>query len=145
MEVLKAYMLEKILEAKKNNSDVSVDLDSYKVIYKKDDEFYINEGNTRRLLKLQKTSLYYKAFSALYTLLPGGGKISYEEFAGATSIDIKNRLRGKDKKKRCAIVRSYLTDPGNGFLRPSKIGEAEFNSKPLIECTQEEIIFNNKK
>ena len=145
MEVLKAYMLEKILGVKKKNSDVSVDLDSYKIIYKKDGEFYINEDNGRRLLKFRKTTLYYRAFSTVYNLRPDGGTVSYSEFAGATSIDIKNRLRGKDKKKRCAIVRSYLTDPGNGFLRPSKIGEAEFNSKPLIECTQEEIIFNNKK
>lgn len=146
MEVLEGYMLRKIKGISQKSVDSGVDLDSLRIIFRKDDEFYINETDEKRHLKLRKTALYYKAFTSVYELRPDGGTISYKDFAGTASSEIKIRLKGKDGDGKCAVVKSYLTDKSNGFLRASKIGEAKFKGRPLIECDPVNgIVFNNKR
>lgn len=122
-------------------------IEKSKNIFKNSDgDYFLNEENTPKLLKLKKTSLYYSAFDAVYSIHPEGGTISFSDFASRVSPKIKRKLANKDNNVKCKIIRSYLTDKSNGFLRASKIGGSTFNNKPLIECEPKTgIIFNNKK
>ncbi len=137
IEVLSGY-LEKI-----NGNTI----EKSKIIFKNSDgDYFLNRGNTPKLLKLKKTSLYYSALDTVYSLRPEGGIISFGDFAGRVLSKIKKKLANKGDNVKCKIIRSYLTDKSNGFLRASKIGETTFNNKPLIECEPGTgIIFNNKK
>lgn len=121
--------------------------DNSKYIFKDiNGDYYLNDGHKPRLLKLGKRTKYYVAFDALYSLVPEGGIVSFSDFSGVVSSIVKRKLMNKNDKEKCRIIRSYLTDRKNGFLRASKIGEATFNNKPMIECEPKTgITFNNRK
>jgi hypothetical protein len=145
MEVLTAY-LDKI--NRKNQEDKNNDpINESKNIFKNsEDDYYINRGNAPRLLKLKKTALYYAAFDTLYSLASEGGTVAFNDFVRSVRPEIRRKLRHQDDKVVCRILRSYLTDSSNGFLRASEIEYTLFNGKPLIVCEPGiGIIFNNKK
>jgi hypothetical protein len=120
--------------------------ESQNVFKDANEEYFLNEINGPRLLKLKKSALYYIAFDAIYSLIPDGGTITFNDFAGGAKMGIKRKLTNKDNTKKCKIIRSFLTDKSNGFLRASKIKDTTFNNKPLIECNPiTGIVFNNKK
>ncbi len=120
--------------------------------YKKDrrDEFYLTkEGDDfyykGGLLNLSKKGDPYKVFCALYSILPEGGEIGYEQI----EKEIRSRVP-KTKKYLKSQIRKFLltnlTDRSNGFLRYAKIPETEDSGKPLLSSLRGEgIAFNNRK
>lgn len=129
--------LQKVLQQKEDNRLITID--------KSSGDYYIHTALGARFLKLRRDTLYRMAFDAVYSLKPEGGKISFTDFEGASTPEINKRLHGKDNKGKCAYIKSLLTDPKNGFLLASDIGKGTFHGRPVIECTQKGIIFNNKK
>lgn len=126
-----------------NNNDENKSKNIFK---DSNNDYYLNEGVTPRYLKLGKKSLYYAALDTVYSLSPDGGTIAFREFTRIVPEIIKVKLRAQDDNEKCRVLRGYLTDRSNGFLRASKIGDATFKGKPLIECVPGVgIIFNNKK
>lgn len=117
---------------------------------KKIDEFYITkEGedfkyNNLRINKPGKNTQSYIVFDVLYTLLPEGGFVKYEDI----SKELKKRLSktkdlGKEKIQKFIIDR---LDKNNGFIRSAKINNLVAGGKKLIEVNKGEgIVFNNKK
>ncbi len=154
---LKDYLIELVTSGKKKYNLALLDVKEIgpvtgnkhddKIIFKDaHDDYHINENGVTRLLKLKKSTQYYKAFDTLYSLAKSGGYVSFDDFTGRAPLDLARKLKGKDNKIKCKIIGRYLTDKNNGFLRASKIVDATFNEKPLIKCELSVgITFNNKK
>jgi len=120
--------------------------DLFLITKSKDGDYYLNETSVPRLLKLKKTALYFLVLETMYLLVPEGGTIKFNDFIGRAPKKIKEKLKKKNNREKCRIIRSYLTDKSNGFLRASKIRESTFKGKSLIECDPViGITFNNKK
>lgn len=140
--LLTAY-LDKINDIKQ----IGTPTDKLKIIFKNNSgDYYFNGGNAPRILKLKRSTLYYAVIDAIYSLAPEGGTISFNDFAGSVGLKIRRKLTNKDDNGKCKVIRSYVTDKSNGFLRASEIKDTTFGGKPLIECVPGTgIIFNNRK
>jgi hypothetical protein len=111
-------------------------------ITKKDDDFYYKG----RYIDISKTSDYYKTFAALYSLLPEGGEVEYDDLIKAVKSQFsKSKTEGKIYEDMCKFIQRNLTDKSNGFMRYANIPEKEDNGKPLIKANRGiGIAFNNK-
>jgi hypothetical protein len=110
-------------------------------ITKKDDDFYYKG----QYLKLSKKSEYYKIFCSLFSKLPEGGEITYQEL----SKEIVSRIpkaKNKSEEEMRKLIQDNLTGKKNGFVRYAKIPASEDNGKPLIETVRASgIAFNNRR
>lgn len=94
-------------------------------------------------LKLSPKANYYRVFSALYSLIPKGGEVSYKDLIGVVKKSIRKVEDKSDAELRKFIQRN-LTDKSNGFLRFAGIPEMEDNGKPLLSVVRGSgITFNN--
>lgn len=109
-------------------------------IKKKDDDFYYKG----KYLNLSKKADYFKVFDALYSLLPEGGEISYENL-GKELCSRQKKVKTYTKDQMRKYIQRNLTDQSNGFLRYAKLPRTEDNGKPLIEIVRAQgLRFNNK-
>jgi hypothetical protein len=112
---------------------------SFYITKKGDDFFY--KG---LCLSLSKKSEYYRVFCVLYSKLPEGGEITYEDFVKEIrSFITKTKNYGIEEVKK--FIQDNLTGRKNGFLKYARIPKTEDNGNPLIKVSRGlGVIFNNK-
>lgn len=96
-------------------------------------------------MNLSKKALYFKVFTALFSLLPDGGEVSYEKLAQEIRKQIPSTKKLSSKEMN-SYIQGKLTENTNGFKRYAKLEEQEDNGKPLIQVIKNYgIRFNNER
>lgn len=108
-------------------------------IIQKDGDFYLNPNT---FINFNKKAKYYKIFSALYSLAPMGGLISFAHLKKAIPNLSKEFIKSDEKFKK--YLQNNLTDNHSSFFRDHKI-QRKINGKLVFSIPRgtTNIEFNN--